>query len=375
MRAFKTARDTILLVVGGSHAYGTHNPDSDLDVKGVLIPPSDYYVGLQRIEQAEGEHVRGMVSPTVPGAEHGVEGTIYELSKFLRLAADANPNILDVLFGDDDDILESTIEGDELRAARDLFISAKCKHTFSGYAASQLKRIRTHRRWLLTPPDHKPTREEFDLPVTSLLPADQLAAANALVQKKVDSWELDLSVVEDGSAREQIMGQIRRVLIETDPQRWSTAARAVGIDENMLEIMERERHYKGAMDEWHSFEHWKVTRNPARAALEAQHGYDTKHGMHLVRLMRMCREILVYGQVRVSRVGIDAKELCEIRNGSWSYDKLVNWADAEDKALEEIYQEKTYKIPKAPNRAHVNDLCVRLVTSKLQRDQTDLLPF
>src|ERR1039458_5020213 len=30
---------------------------------------------------------------------------------------------------------------------------------------------------------------------------------------------------------------------------------------------------------------WKAQRNPKRAELEAKFGYDTKHAMHLVRLM------------------------------------------------------------------------------------------
>lgn len=42
---------TILLVRAGSHAYGTNMPTSDLDVRGIMIPPSDYYLGMKRVEQ------------------------------------------------------------------------------------------------------------------------------------------------------------------------------------------------------------------------------------------------------------------------------------------------------------------------------------
>src|SRR5690606_9857781 len=112
------------------------------------------------------------------------------------------------------------------------------------------------------------------------------------------------------------------------------AGRAVGYDENFLELLERERAYQSKQREWEQYQHWKKTRNPARHALEEKYGFDTKHAMHLVRLMRMCREILETGKVLVKRP--DAEELLSIRNGAWSYEQLEEWAAREDKALEEV---------------------------------------
>ncbi len=39
-------------------------------------------------------------------------------------------------------------------------LDLRAGYTFSGYAVAQLKRIKTHRRWLIHPPTHKPTRQE-----------------------------------------------------------------------------------------------------------------------------------------------------------------------------------------------------------------------
>ena len=38
---------TILLTITGSHAYGTNVETSDMDYKGVCIPPDEYYFGLK----------------------------------------------------------------------------------------------------------------------------------------------------------------------------------------------------------------------------------------------------------------------------------------------------------------------------------------
>ena len=55
------------------------------------------------------------------------------------------------------------------------------------------------------------------------------------------------------------------------------------------------------MKHWDSYQTWKTHRNPARAELERQHGYDTKHAMHLIRLMRMGLEVLETGDLGVRR--------------------------------------------------------------------------
>jgi len=45
---------TILLGLHGSHAYGTNIATSDIDVKGVAVPPKEYFLGFnRRLEQAE----------------------------------------------------------------------------------------------------------------------------------------------------------------------------------------------------------------------------------------------------------------------------------------------------------------------------------
>jgi hypothetical protein len=53
--------------------------------------------------------------------------------------------------------------------------------------------------------------------------------------------------------------------------------------------------------------------------------YDTKHAMHLVRLMRMGLEVLESGNLLVRRP--DAEELVAIRDGKLSYDALLETAD------------------------------------------------
>lgn len=374
---FDLRSHTHLLVVAGSRAYGIHTPTSDVDVKGVAIPPREYFLGyLNRFEQADkGSHMEVFSSTLTDEERQAVareklEGSVYNITKFVALAADCNPNILDVLFCRDEEVRVCTPLGRELREHRDLFVSAKAKHTFSGYSSAQLKRIKGHRSWLLDPPKAAPTRAAFGLPEHTLIPADQLAAAQAAVQKQIDGWEIDWSTMLDSEkvyVQEQIVGHLSKIgaVLGADGSKWLAAARIVGLDDNLILVMQREREYEAAARHWKQYQTWKTQRNEARAELEAKYGYDTKHGAHLVRLLRMGREILETGKVNVWRGGIDADEIRGVRAGAWSYDRLVEWAEAEDAALGEMYKAKRHVVPNQPDRHAIDALTIRLVETAL----------
>ncbi len=283
----------------GSHCYGLNTPVSDLDIKGVFIAEQKFYIGfLNHVEQIEEHEPSDLV--------------YYELRKFFKLAADCNPNIIEVLFTDEEDILYINDFGRKLRSLGPLFLSQRAKFTFTGYANAQLKRIKGHHRWLRNPPKEKPNRKDFGLPEITVIPKDQL-----------------LDIVKSGIAP-------------------STMA-----------LLEAEKAYFNASTEWEQYQNWLKTRNPNRAKLEAQYGYDTKHGMHLVRLMKMGREILETGKVIVKRP--DRNELLDIRNGSWHIDKLVEWAEQEEKYLDELYASGNSPLPKEPNLAILDEECIRLI--------------
>lgn len=367
-------RHTVLWAVGGSRCYGMHTESSDVDTKGVAVAPASHYHGfLERFEQVEGpSHLEQLAHLLTPeesrvAAATKLEGVVYEMTKFIGLAASSNPNILDVLFCRDEEVRLCTPIGQALRDNRDMFVSAAAKHTFSGYSASQLKRIEGHRKWLLDPPTHQPTRDEYGLPERTVIPADQLMAAEAEIQKRMDQWEVDYGNLSDGE-RIFIQGQVVRYLAEMQlnlDDRWKAVARSIGYDENFLLLLDKERRYKAAKQQWEQYNRWKKERNPARAELEAKWGYDTKHAAHLVRLLRMAREILLTGNVNVWRGDRDRDELLAIRRGEWKYDDLLSWAQNEDRELSDLYAAKKYIIPKAPDRVKINALCCELVERHL----------
>jgi predicted nucleotidyltransferase len=388
---FDLVAHTHLLVVAGSRAYGMHTAASDVDVKGVAIPPLAYFLGyLHRFDQADKPGHIAAFTPFLSDAERAIvsesklEGTVFNLVKFVALAADSNPNILDVIFCRDAEVRYSTPIGDTLRSHRDVFVSARAKHTFSGYAASQLKRVRGHRAWLLNPPKGKPTRADFGLPEHTLIPSDHLAALRAAVQKQLDLWEPNLAslsmsdrvAVQTGISEylEQFCAALPEGLVDeadrVEGARYLAAARHIGVSDNLIWVLQREREYEAAMRGYRQYEEWRRSRNADRAALEAKYGYDTKHGAHLVRLLRMGREILETGRVNVWRGADggsgDADELRAIRAGAWDYDRIVEYASSLDAELTATYNRGDYVVPKSPDRNAIDRLCVDLVDTALR---------
>ena len=362
---FDLRAHTVLLAVAGSRAYGLQRPDSDVDVKGVAIPPLSVLTGVWRgFEQADDVEQIAVFHADLDDVERaaadarGLEGSVYALHKFVRLASECNPHMLDLLWCDEASLRRLSPAGRRLREAAPTFLSLRARHSFGGYAMAQLKRIQGHRAWLLDPPEKPPIRADFGLPEHTLIPRNQLDAAQAAIDKQLDRWQLDLDDL--GPARAMaVRERVSRILAEqqlgTDAQ-WTAAARTVGLAENWIEVMRQERAYRSARTHYTQFRAWERSRNPARAALEAAHGYDTKHASHLVRLLRMALEILDEGRVVVWRGDRDADELRAIRDGAWSYDELLAWSEAQQQRLDDVVARNPCGLPEGPDRDGLEQL-------------------
>ena len=111
----------------GSRAYGLDDEASDTDRRGVYLPPAELHWSLYGMpEQLENDETQEVY---------------WELQKFIVLALKANPNVLECLYSP---IIDSaTPLGEELLAMRGAFLSKLIFQTFSGYVASQFKKMQT----------------------------------------------------------------------------------------------------------------------------------------------------------------------------------------------------------------------------------------
>jgi predicted nucleotidyltransferase len=111
--------------VVGSQAYGLNREGSDVDRRGIYLPPADLEWSLYGVpEQLE---------------NRATEECYWEFKKFLILALKANPTILECLWSP---IIEQTSEiAEALLARRESFLSKLVYQTYNGYVMSQFKKL------------------------------------------------------------------------------------------------------------------------------------------------------------------------------------------------------------------------------------------
>lgn len=367
---FDLKKHSILVTLAGSQAYGTATPSSDVDIKGIACPPKDYYFSLLKsFEQADKPMWMEPFVPNLPlhlkevAAKTKLEGSIYEITKYFKMLLEVNPNSLDTLFCDDQDVILVTPAGQKIRDNRDMFLSKKVRYTFFSYAFSQMQRIKTHRNWLLLKAEKEPNREDFGLRPKTEIPKNQLDAVEAYVKKQMDSWETDITSEDDIAEptkikiREKVAFLLKELKISST-ERFVAACNLVGFEENFILYLQKEREYEKALREHKQYLDWKRTRNEDRAGLEHKHGFDTKHGGHIYRLCLMCEELLTTGKLTVKRP--DREQILAIRNGEWSYDQLVEWFESKEKVINELFKTST-KLPDSPNRKKIDALMLEVM--------------
>jgi len=380
---FPLEQHTIFLTLAGSQAHGTAREGSDVDLRGVCVAPLGVRLSLFRtFEQYEGalpEPLAATVLPRIaahPTASRALaiktECVIFDVAKFVSLCAAANPNALEILFADERDWVFQTTPWRRLYDERHQFLTKKVQQTFLGYAMAQLKKIKTHRAWLLNPPTKKPAREDFGLPSAGgTLNRDDQHRIEQSIADKIRSYgidDFDMPKSTRIAIAERLETFYRDVLRlgETDDDLEEcmrpVVTHALALPSGVVSVLNAEKKYRAAMKHWEAYQSWKTHRNPARGELEHQHGYDTKHAMHLIRLMRMGLEALETGDLQVRRD--DADELSAIRDGALRFDDLLAHADALRSHMEAAGRGSS--LPNDVDRDRVDAVVYSLSTESLQ---------
>lgn len=294
-------KNLILKVRVGSHLYGTSTPESDEDFVGIFVPDAEYLLGLKRVEEVD----LGVKSKNAEGknTKDAVDFKAYTLEKFARLALDNNPNILEILFVNPDNVLFANDIGHRLLNLRHEFLSTRIKHRFLGYAFSQ---------------KHK-------------------------MVIKLENYEKLLEAIDyiDHSTDKQFLLDIEHHPIFVRKKDHVTIG-----DVNMPVTVTVKKAKKMLAD--------RLAKFGSRQELVSKYGYDTKFAMNLIRLLKEGQELLLTGDLKFplrSRY-----LLSDIRYGKYSMSKILSLADVIKKEVEDLYD--ITKLPHAPNRELVEKFVI-----------------
>lgn len=255
----------IFLTIAGSQLYGLNTPESDIDLRGVCLDPIESLLGLSNFEQQIYEVEDNPVSKQFNVNSDDVQ--IYGLKKFIKLLLENNPNILELLFAKNILLDYNPYDSGALywtayiQDNKDIFLSQKIRHTFAGYAYSQLHRIKNHKRWIDYPP-LKPVPEDFGITLTA---------------KGGQKW--------------------------TDSNQYNK--------------------YQGLLKDYQSYLKWQQERNPKRKELEVRYGYDTKHASNIYRLIFEAQELLQTGHLTLPLKKDYRDTVIDIKEGRFSYETIL----------------------------------------------------
>jgi len=312
---FDIGSSIIMIGLGGSYAYGTNLPTSDIDIRGIALNSrEDILAGTvsdQHFEQVVNE---------------ATDTTIYSLNKIVSLLANVNPNTIEMLGLDEDQYLYLSPEGKALVDNANIFLSKRCAHSFGGYANAQLYRLNQK-------------------------------SAHSMAQKDLENHILNtIKFMDEHFASEYTHYESDMLKLYIDKSEHEDYDTEIYMDCKMT-------HYP--LRDWCGL--WNELKNTVssynkigkRNKQAIEHDKIGKHMMHLVRLYLMCFDILEKEKIVTHRVE-EHDMLMEIRNGKYILDNnevdpvFFEMVDEYEKRL--TYAKNNTSLPDKPNYDAIREL-------------------
>lgn len=302
----------ILEITTGSHLYGTNTETSDKDFVGVFIADKNAYLGLESVEEIDLS--TQIKDESGKNTKDAIDRKLYELRNFMKLAMQNNPNILEILFVNEPNmIFIDEYFGRHLIDNRHLFPWKGAKQKFLGYAFSQKHKMYIKRDNIAV---LRQAHEFFSNEIT-----DQLTA-NKLLAEYRDSGV---------------------PFIEFHTNNCSIADLNFNLKLKIKDVNEKLMN--------------RIDKFGNRTAIIDSMGYDTKFASHLIRLMMEGKELLLTGELQFPIK--DRSLLLDIRNGKYTLEEVIKMSEEFEKEIETLGIES--KLPSKPRYDDINNLLISMV--------------
>jgi hypothetical protein len=358
----------ILLVIRGSHAYGTNVETSDTDYAGVFIQPIEDILGFGYKEQINDDKN---------------DIVIYEIKRFLQLLESNNPTVLELLNTPDNCIIYKHPIFNEVLNNRDKFITKICAKSFGGYGKMQIQKAKGQNKKQNWEKDKVTRKGVLDFVYVidgpKSIPWKKWNEAKGLdeslcgvvnVPNAKDVYALYYDDPNANYCHYSDLPSVKAYLLnykglvktgEGNNVAESNALRLSSIPKGetpICNIVYNKDGYSEHCKDYKSYEDWLANKNEARWVDVKSHGQkiDGKNMMHSKRLMSMAREIAEGKGINVRRD--DAKYLISIRRGEIDLQTLIDEVEKEIIEIDELFTNSN--LPESVDKNFINELLIKI---------------
>ena len=346
----------LLIVIRGSHAYGTNLETSDTDYAGVFIQSLDGILGFGYKDQINDDKN---------------DIVFYEIKRFLELLKSNNPNILELLNTPQDCIVYKHPAFDLILSHKNDFITKTCANSFAGYAVGQIKKAKGQDKKQNWEKDRVNRKTPLDFCYFHF-GTNSVSLSEYLKKKGMDQKYCGLSKVPH--SRDMYALYYDFSSEETDGSQYYPSFGFKGIafeDSNDIRLSSIPREaklvgyisynkdgYRAHCDDYKSYQTWLKNRNESRWVDVQSHGQkiDGKNMMHCRRLLEVAREIAEGKGINVRRQNADY--LISIRRGEVDLQTLIDNAENDIKEIDELF--KNSNLPESVDDNLINNLLIKI---------------
>lgn len=302
-------KNVIIITLGGSHAYGTDNENSDLDIRGCALNSKMQILTNENFEQFVNEET---------------DTTIYAFNKLVSLLSSVNPNTIEMLGNKPEHYFYVHPIGQELIDNAHLFLSKRASYSFGGYATAQLRRLENKSNRLVG-------QEQLENYIYNTL---QHVSENFEEKYGIPAGQIQLYIekaVNPDMMTEIFMdANLKHYPVRDYTEMWAELKNVI-------------KSYKNI---------------GARNNKVIEHNKLGKHMMHLIRLYMMCLDILEK-EIIVTYREAEHDLLMDIRNGKFLDDdkqpipEFYEMVNDYEKRLE--YAKNNTSLPDKPDYKRINE--------------------
>lgn len=306
----------------GSHLYGTNIPTSDVDYVGIFAPHLDTVLGFSTCLECDCSSV--VKRDDGKNAPESVDFKLYEVRQFLKLLSQGNPNIVEMIFVNGDNLLDTSSVFEEIRKNQSIFVHKGIHSRFIGYAISQENKMLIK-------------SENVECFVKFLEILTKISRLHDPVYS-IDFTSTGFSINEESNAIK--VGDIN---IQAN----------ISII-NAIKIVKK-----------------RYDRASYRKDTIIKYGYDVKFGMHLIRLLYEGISLLKHGKLEFPLK--EKQQLLDIRLGKYSVTEVLELASSLKNESREALTKSV--IPNKIDQEKYREIFIKSVTNSMRDFQFVKKPY